>query len=865
MPLDPGARLGPYVVQTLLGQGGMGDVYRARDTRLNREVALKLLPPAFVNDVDRRARFDREAQAIATLSHPNVVSIFDTGADQKQVYVVMELLEGETLRERLGRGALPVRKTLEYAVQIARGLGAAHDKGLVHRDLKPENIFLLDDGQLKILDFGLARSGAHAGAAAVGATSAGETVAALTDAGTVMGTVGYMAPEQIKGEAVDARADLFAFGTVLYEMLTGQRAFQRDTSAETMTAILREDPPDLTASRADIPPAIDRIVRHSLEKNPRERFQTARDVAFALETLSGSNVSSTAASAVKVPTSRRWARPAAMALVIVAAAATGVIVDRSLKAAPSSLVFEKKTWDPMWVTNARFGPDGQTIVFSAARSGNVPELFAIRPGSVMPQALGQKATHLLSVSPKGELAVLTGVRFVHHRLFTGTLSRMTLDGSPREWMEDVSEADWAPDGASLAVIHHVGAEDRLEYPAGTVRYKVSGYLSDLRVSPDGSQVAFFEHQTPGDDRGWVKLLTSGGDVKLLAGEYWGEEGLAWSADGRSVLFSGSESGVEQQPLIVNVAGKPVVRQRIASADAMVLFDVAANGRMLIVRNDFRFSMRALLPGQSAERELPWLDFPQNGMLTPDGRLMAFSDLSQNAGANYAVAIRDMATDKVVRLGEGYSWGPSRDGRWVGGTIPATGELYVYPTGAGQPQHVERRPIRDLTGDPPYPAEPQWMPDGTHLLICGIEPGKQPRGYLVPIGGGAPQPVTPEGVRAAWLAPDGRTLLIHGSAGYELMTIGSGAHAAVHGFAAEDDVIGWNDGHSIAVNANRGVPARIDSIDVNTGARAHLRDVAPPDTAGVYELMVSQWADAGRSYVYHFGRTLDVIFVAKETR
>jgi serine/threonine protein kinase len=382
MALNAGARVGPYVIQSLLGQGGMGEVYRARDSRLNRDVAVKVLPPAFADDGERRARFEREAQAIATLSHPNILNIFDTGVVDKQLYVVMELLEGETLRDRLNRSPLPPRKSVEYAVQIARGLGAAHDKGLVHRDLKPENIFLLEDGQLKILDFGLARSAVSA--AAAGATSAGETVAALTDAGTVMGTVGYMAPEQIKGQAVDGRADLFAFGAVLYEMLTGRRAFQRDTSAETMTAILRDDPPELTAIRGDVPPAIERIVRHSLEKNPKERFQTARDVAFALEALSGSNISSSPRTGVAVSSRRRWLRPAALAAAIALSAAAGALADRRLGPTPSSLVFEKKTWDPMWVTNARFAPDGQTIVFSAAMSGNVPELFAIRPGSVIP-------------------------------------------------------------------------------------------------------------------------------------------------------------------------------------------------------------------------------------------------------------------------------------------------------------------------------------------------------------------------------------------------------------------------------------------------------------------------------------------------
>ncbi|HTI37760.1 MAG TPA: protein kinase [Vicinamibacterales bacterium] len=864
MALSSGTRIGPYVVQALLGQGGMGEVYRARDVRLNRDVAVKVLPPAFANDPDRRARFEREAQAIATLSHPNVLNIFDTGVDQAQLYVVTELLQGETLRERLSQGALTIRKALDYAVQIARGLGAAHDKGLVHRDLKPENVFLLEDGQLKILDFGLARASVPAGTAAVSG-AAGETIAALTDAGTVMGTVGYMAPEQIKGDPVDARADLFALGAVFYEMVTGRRAFQRDTSAETMTAILRDDPPELAAVRGEIPPAVDRILRHCLEKNPRERFQTARDVAFALEALSGSNISTSAGTAIAVAPRRRWVWPAVATLSIAAAAAAGAIVDRRLSPPPSSLSFERKSWDPMWVTNARFGPDGQTIVFSAAKTGNVPELFAIRPGSVIPQTLGQPATHLLSVSSKGELAVLTGARFLHHRLFTGTLSRMTLDGAPRQWMEDVREADWAPDGASVAVIHHLGNQDRLEYPSGTVRYSVSGYLSDLRVSPDGSQVAFFEHQTAGDDRGWVKLLTSSGAIKQLAGEYWGEEGLAWSADGGSVLFSASESGVEQQPLIVNVTGRPVVRQRIASADAMVLLDVAADGRMLIVRNNLRFSMRALLPGQTGERELSWLDFPQNGILSADRRLMAFTDLSQNAGPNYAVAIRDMATDRVVRLGEGYSWGPSPDGRWVGAQSPSTSEIYLYPTGAGQPRHIDRQPIRDLTGDPPYPAAPQWMPDGKQLLMCGAESGKQARCYVLPIAGGTPQPVTPEGIRAAWPAPDGRTLLVHGTAGYEVLTIGSAAHSPARGFEAADAVIGWNDDRSIAVSANNGVPARIDRVDIETGARTHLRDISPPDNGGVYELMVTQWTDGGRSYVYHFGRTLDVIFVVKETR
>ena len=270
-----------------LGAGGMGEVYKARDARLDRDVAIKVLPTAFAQDPDRLARFEREGKAVAALSHPNILAIFDVGAESGHAYAVMELLDGESLRERLAQGPLSVRKATDFAIQIARGLAAAHDKGLVHRDLKPDNIFLLRDGRVKILDFGLARS-TSAERTSDGVTGGATVFAPKTDAGTVMGTVGYMAPEQVRGQSVDGRADLFALGTVLYEMLVGRRAFERDTAADTMTAILKEDPPEFDATRGHIPPALDRIVRHCLEKNVVERFQSARDVAFALESSSDS-------------------------------------------------------------------------------------------------------------------------------------------------------------------------------------------------------------------------------------------------------------------------------------------------------------------------------------------------------------------------------------------------------------------------------------------------------------------------------------------------------------------------------------------------------------------------------------------------
>src|SRR5581483_5109449 len=286
MPLTSGAKVGPYEIQSQLGAGGMGEVYRARDTRLGRDVAIKVLPESFVRDAERLHRFEQEARAIAALNHPNILGIFDTGQSNGCPYLVSELLEGETLRTILDRGELSSRKATDYAVQIAQGLAAAHEKGIVHRDLKPENIFVTKDGRIKILDFGLAKLAQKSSAASADGLT---MTSSHTAAGVVMGTASYMAPEQVRSESVDPRTDIFALGAVLYEMLSGKRAFRRETPAETMTAVLKEDPPDISISMPSVAPALDRIVRRCLEKSPEQRFQSARDLSFALSALSGSD------------------------------------------------------------------------------------------------------------------------------------------------------------------------------------------------------------------------------------------------------------------------------------------------------------------------------------------------------------------------------------------------------------------------------------------------------------------------------------------------------------------------------------------------------------------------------------------------
>jgi eukaryotic-like serine/threonine-protein kinase len=281
MPLTPGTLLGQYEIRSPLGAGGMGEVYRAHDTRLDREVAIKVLPESLTADPDRLRRFEQEARAAAALNHPNILAVYQMATHEGVSHMVSELLDGETLRERLKRGPIPLRKAIDYAVQIARGLAAAHDKGIVHRDLKPDNLFVTKDGRVKILDFGLAKltqprdaSGAEA------------TMAEGTEPGMVMGTVGYMSPEQVRGKMADHRSDIFAFGTILYEMVTGKQTFRKPTSAETMTAILNEDPPSISQITAGTPPSLQRVVHRCLEKHPEQRFQSASDMAFALEALS---------------------------------------------------------------------------------------------------------------------------------------------------------------------------------------------------------------------------------------------------------------------------------------------------------------------------------------------------------------------------------------------------------------------------------------------------------------------------------------------------------------------------------------------------------------------------------------------------
>jgi Tol biopolymer transport system component len=845
----------------------MGEVYRARDTRLGRDVAIKVLPDTFAGDPERQARFEREAQAVAALSHPNIVAVFDTGVDEGRAFVVMELLDGQTLRARLDAGGLPLRKAIDVGVQIARGLAAAHGKQIVHRDLKPENVFLLEDGQVKLLDFGLAK--ALDPGSADGTAGATATHVAGTDPGTVMGTVGYMAPEQLRAQPIDARADLFAFGAVLYEMVSGQPAFRRDTAADTTSAILSQDPPELGGSRPEVSPALERIIRHCLEKNPNERFQSARDVAFALEALSGSNVTSGVSPAAppEAPAVPLGRSPLVIAALVVAAAALGAL-GRGLVPTPEpeAWLFTKKTFEPQVIFNARFMPDDRAIVFSAALVGNAPGLFEIRPGTLEARPFGPPRTHLLSISSTGELAVLTDAHYIGHRLFQGTLARMALDGAPRPMLERVREADWGPDGSTLAIVRDQGTTDVLEYPVGTALYEASGYLSDPRVSPDGTRVAFMEHPLRYDDRGFVKVVDTSGVVTTLAGEYWGEEGLAWLPDGDALLFGaiavrGTGGGVEggsllQQVYRVAADGAGGATQVLGSPTDLTFMDVSADGQWLANQDTSRYGIVARGRAQAEERDLSYLDNSWGPFLSRDGTRLLFTD--GHGGSSYQTVWRDLEGSPVVRLGEGGANGLSPDGRWALAMVPATSQVVIYPMGAGEAVKLDTSPIDHIENV-------RWFPDSRSIVILGSEPSKSRRTYRQVIDGGRPEPILPEEVIEALFAPDGTAALgVTGDGAWSIYPTDGSSPRPVAEIGPDDTPFGWSeDGRWLFVQDGSDVPARVDRIDVATGRRTHFREFAPAVLSGLIAVEIRDPvlpADGSR-YSYQYVRTNSTLFLA----
>jgi serine/threonine protein kinase/Tol biopolymer transport system component len=837
-----GKTLSHYRVIEKLGAGGMGEVYRARDTRLGRDVAIKVLSAQLSATPEARARFEREAQTISRLNHPRICTLHDVGREGDTDYLVMELVEGETLAHRLERGPLPTDEVLRLGAEIAEALDRAHRAGVIHRDLKPGNV-MLTKGGAKLMDFGLARGGAPIEGG--GGPAESPTMShPLTTEGALIGTFQYMAPEQLEGKEADARSDLWALGCVLYEMATGSSAFEGRSRASLIAAILEREPRAMREVVPLAPPALERLVRQCLAKDPDDRWQSAGDVGRELRWIAEPGSSDATPGPLKRPQRERLAWGVAAVCAVAALAAT-VVVLRAGGPSNRHPTFAAVTYRPMAIFRAAFAPDGKTIVFSGALEGNTPHLFVIRPEYPEPQPFGDPGTQLLSVSRTGELAVLTGAEFIGHRLCRGTLSRMPLGGgAPREILEDVREADWAPDGSGLAIIHDVSGEDRLEFPIGHVLYASGGYLSDLRFSSRGDRIAFFEHPSRFDDRGSVNVVDLHGRKTLLSGGYWGEEGIAWSGDGREVLFSAGLSGYQYRVYAVTLGG----RRRVAleSAGGQTIQDVSADGRWLTTRDDQSIRVMVHIPPWTGDRDLSWLGGSIGPILSQDGRTLVFTELSSVVGNTYAVCLRRTDGGDVVRLGEGSAHDLSLDGKKVLALVfSVPPRVVIYPTGAGEPLRL------DLGGQV-IPQDCEFFPGADSILILGTEPGRSPRYYIQRLAGGAPRAVTPEGTRDGRLSRDGAFILARGPDGqYHNYPLEGGEPRAVRGLSAEDKLISMGaDGRSVFVTRGRAaIPLRLERVDIESGQREAVQEIAPTDRAGLVALGASFISDDGDRYGY----------------
>ena len=826
----------------------MGEVYRARDPRLQRDVAIKVLPSSFTNDAERLRRFEQEARAVAALNHSNIVAIHDLGSADGVHYIVSELLEGETLRQRLMQGPIPVRKAVELAIQLANGLAAAHEKGIVHRDLKPENIFITRSGQLKILDFGLAKLRRNV----AGPENAESQTVAETEAGIVMGTAGYMAPEQVKGAAADSRTDIFTFGSIMYEMLNGQRAFKRDTGAETMTAILNDEPPEFTMHSGALAPGLERVVRHCMEKQPVQRFQSAHDIAFALESLSG--ISGTAPvhenAAAK---SNSWIRPALAALVLLAA---GLAVGAWVRTSGSDVhpKLHRITFRRGTIWNARFTPDGN-IIYGAAWEGHPIELYAAQTGSTESRPLGVPSTGILAVANSGELAVATNFNLEGFES-SGMLARAPIGGgAPREIAAGVEYADWAADGNNLAIVRRVGGKDRLEYPMGKILYESAGWISHPRISRDGKWIAFVDHPYERDDAGTIAAVDMAGNKKTLTGKFVSAQGLAWSANGSEVWFTGTTSGSSRELRAVTVSGKE--RLVYLGTGTLTLHDIARDGRVLFTRDDLRAGMIALAPGATKESDLSWHDWTVPRDLSNDGSLISFDETGEAGGETGAVYVRGSDGSPAVRLGEGRSPTLSGDGKWVL-SLGTSGknELLESPTGAGESRIISSGDVHAQLG--------YFFPDGQHVLIVGNAPGHGLRLWKGDTRGGTPKPIGPEGAiarRRQCISPDGKRVAARDpNGGITIYEVDGDGSTTIPNVQPGEDPIQWTKDATSLLVGGRGVPSQVFSIDVATKERKLLKSFMPADPTGLFGNAAPTFSSDLSSYVYSYQRITSDLYI-----
>jgi serine/threonine protein kinase len=863
MSFTSGSKLGPYEIQSLIGAGGMGEVYRARDTRLQRVVAIKILPQSLSSDPDRLGRFQQEARIVGALNHPNLMAIHDVGSQDGVHFLVSEFLEGQTLRERLQAGALQQRRVNEYSLQIAKGLAAAHEKGIVHRDLKPENIFILPDERVKVLDFGLAKQVVNR------AAGADQTLTNVdrTSVGTVLGTAGYMSPEQVRGEPIDHRSDIFSFGAVLYEMVTGHRAFHGDSGIEVMNSILKEEPPDLAESGVHVPLGLQRIAQRCLEKKPEARFQSASDLAFALDSLSSSAASSTASLRALKDTRKTRSR-ILLASSLLAALTIGVIATLLLNHPQASHpAFTQITFRSAYLRHARFAPDGRTVVYDGTGDGKPTELFSTRTDTAESQSLNLHGS-ILSVSSTGELAVLLNPDFVAKWTPVGRLARVPLGGgSTRELLDNVTDADWAPDGSALAVSHKVGNHFQLEFPPGKVLYRNEGYISDVRFSRAGDKIVFIDHSTYGDDRGVVDLVDLQGNRNALTQEFSSIQGLAWAPDGSEIWFTAAEGSEPRSLRGVNLNGK----QRILLSSPAVLHfqDISKDGDVLINSDTQRDQQIFADIGSGRVRDFSFFPFENVAAISRDSRMFLLNTYVTGPNSDYNLYTQATDGSSPALIGQGGGWALSFDGKWALALDPLhLDHLRIIPTGVGESSSLSAPPGLNYTVG-------TWMPDGKQILVVASAAGHAPVTYLQDIASGAAHQIGHEGKYAVVIhdvamsvSPDGQyCLTTDGENHYWIQPIAGGEPREIKSLVEGDFPLEWHNDSQNIFFERRGSMDGIDIYDLNltNGQQKLWTHFSPTDKTAMVTMRHALITPDGAHSLYAVQRIYSTLFVAKNIR
>ena len=804
-----------YEIESEIGSGGMGVVYRARSLTSGEIVAIKVIAPKALEDPERLRRFRHEAKIASTLNHPGIVKVHEIGEevldDQSRDFIVMELVEGRTLADRIGGRPMAVTEALGYAIQIAAGLSAAHAANVIHRDIKPSNLIINNFGIVKLADFGLAKITEQP------ADPFSETRSVnldLTHDGTIMGSVAYMSPEQARGLPLDARSDIFSFGSVLYEMLSGRAAFGGDTIADKLSAVLTKEPPELV----DIPSDLSVVLSRCLRKDVTRRWQSAVEVKSALEDIRSGGSNSTATTILRATSKRRVWLAAGVGL---AAGLLPTVYFANRRKDPPN--FQRLTFRSGDIDGARFAP-GDFVAYTARWDGDASALFTCQAGNREGRKIDGVSGTLMGVTAANEAAVLVEG--------SNMLSIVSLGGSePRPRLDHVGDACWSPDGTTMAVSRVARAGPyALEYPIGRVVFETASRpASNLRVSPSGRDLAFFEHDASAGDF-QVSLIRDGTQHRVISSGWRVCAGLLWSPDGQEVWISAARNGEDPKIYSITLDGRERVLGQMPGW--VHLEDIAADGKMLVARTDSRLSIR--MQDGAGERMSSWLDSSNVWDICEERKLLVFVELGYGEGRNPSIFVRNLDGSPARRIGEGSRPSISPDGKsivCIRRTIrktDGTTELAILPNGPG-----DAALLATDTNDPVEYVE--WASDSQRILVFSKSGTR-----LVTIQPTGVSPRIIAGVRATKASPDGKF-----AAGIENRKIIRYSLQADGGKPLTQAL----DGESLVRWSSRGILTMrpdgkrwiVDAIHPETGARTRLSDISPSDAGGrlMNPLVVSQ--------------------------